>query len=61
MAANPIPKQESAWSRFNEMRERNTAVMRDILESNRGAKCQPVLVAREIGDYYEACMKHGLD
>ena len=35
MAANPIPKQESAWSRFNEMRERNKATMRDILESAR--------------------------
>jgi putative endopeptidase len=60
MAANPIPKQESAWGRFNEMRERNTATMRDILESKRAANAGRSLVAREIGDYYEACMNTDL-
>ena len=33
MAANPIPPEQSRWGRFDEIQERNRAVLRGILES----------------------------
>src|SRR5262245_38248487 len=52
---NPIPPDQSIWSRFGELAERNREVLRQILEnaakaSNRDADEQ------KIGDYYAACM-----
>ena len=52
---NPIPADQSIWSRFGELAERNRAELRGILESaakasNRDANEQ------KIGDYYSACM-----
>ncbi|MBK9169786.1 MAG: M13 family metallopeptidase [Bryobacterales bacterium] len=43
---NPIPAEQSRWGRFNELQERNEAILRDILGEGRG-KSQ---------DYYAACM-----
>ena len=53
--SNPIPADQSIWSRFGELAERNRAELRGILESaakasNRDANEQ------KIGDYYSACM-----
>jgi predicted metalloendopeptidase len=52
---NPIPADQSIWSRFGELAERNREELRGILESaakapNRDANEQ------KIGDYYSACM-----
>ncbi|HZD96229.1 MAG TPA: M13 family metallopeptidase, partial [Candidatus Sulfotelmatobacter sp.] len=52
---NPIPSDQSSWSRFGELAERNRQELRGILESaskaaNRDANEQ------KIGDYYASCM-----
>lgn len=52
---NPIPADQSIWSRFGELAERNRQELRGILESaakapNRDANEQ------KIGDYYSTCM-----
>jgi len=53
---NPVPADESRWGRFNELIERNQAILREILEraaqpsSGRGAS------ERKIGDHYASCM-----
>jgi putative endopeptidase len=52
---NPIPADQSIWSRFGELAERNRLELRGILESaakapNRDANEQ------KIGDYYSTCM-----
>jgi putative endopeptidase len=44
---NPIPSDQSRWSRFNELAERNLTIERGILE--RAGNPQ-------IGDFYAACM-----
>ena len=44
---NPPPPDQSRWSRFNELAERNLATERDILEKTTN---------RPLGDYYAACM-----
>lgn len=53
---NPVPADQSRWSRFNELAERNNAVLREILEkaSQGGEKRNPT--DKMIGDYYGACM-----
>jgi predicted metalloendopeptidase len=53
---NPIPNDQSRWGRFSELAERNREVLREILEE--AAKPDPKRdqVAREIGDFYAACM-----
>lgn len=52
---NPIPPDQSIWSRFGELAERNREELRGILENaakapNRDANEQ------KIGDYYSTCM-----
>jgi putative endopeptidase len=52
---NPIPADQSIWSRFGELAERNRQELRGILETaakapNRDANEQ------KIGDYYSTCM-----
>jgi len=52
---NPIPTDQSIWSRFGELAERNREELRGILETaakapNRDANEQ------KIGDYYSTCM-----
>ena len=52
---NPIPADQSIWSRFGELAERNREELRGILETaakapNRDADEQ------KIGDYYSTCM-----
>jgi putative endopeptidase len=58
--ANPIPKQEAAWGRFDELNERNTAILREILENSRAPEPGRSVTTRQIGDYYEACMNTSL-
>ena len=52
---NPIPSDQSIWSRFGELAERNREKLRDILE---GSAKEPNRTANEqkVGDYYASCM-----
>lgn len=55
MKNNPIPSDQPLWGRFNELAERNRAILHNILEdaakaSNRDANEQ------KIGDFYASCM-----
>jgi endothelin-converting enzyme/putative endopeptidase len=55
LKTHPIPNDQSRWGRFNELAERNKAVLRDILEkAAAGPKADPV--DRRLGDFYAACM-----
>ncbi len=52
---NPIPADQPAWGRFNELAERNRVILHNILEdaakaTNRDANGQ------KIGDFYASCM-----
>lgn len=53
---NPIPADQSAWSRFNELFENNRLVLRNILEKAREAPPTASAEVRKVGDYYAACM-----
>src|SRR3954468_4702521 len=54
--AHPLPGDKSRYGRFDELQERNRAVLHDILEgvSNPKAKRNPV--ETKVGDFYAACM-----
>jgi endothelin-converting enzyme/putative endopeptidase len=58
MKANPVPADQSRWGRFNELQERNTATLKDILETS-AAKKNRSAVEQKIGDYYASCMDEG--
>lgn len=52
---NPIPADESSWSRFDELYQRNQVVLRGILEdSERHQDRSPI--DQKIGGFYESCM-----
>jgi predicted metalloendopeptidase len=52
---NPIPPDQPAWGRFNELAERNRLILRDILEdAAKEAKRTPN--EQKIGDFYASCM-----
>jgi putative endopeptidase len=53
---HPIPPDQPRWGRFNELQDRNRALLRELLEqaSQKDAKRTPV--QRQIGDDYAACM-----
>ena len=52
---NPIPPDQAAWGRFNELAERNRAALHDILENAAKAKTRDA-DEQKIGDYYASCM-----
>jgi endothelin-converting enzyme/putative endopeptidase len=54
--ANPIPPDQARWARFNELAERNRAILRDILEKSSAPDPKRSPVRQKIGDYYAACM-----
>ncbi len=55
LKAHPIPNDQSRWGRFNELAERNKAVLHGILEkAAAGPKSDPV--DQRLGDFYAACM-----
>ena len=61
IANNPIPPDQSAWGRFNELNERNQRILRDILETSAG-KASRSPVEQKIGDYFLSCMdEKGID
>ncbi|MCC9138185.1 M13 family metallopeptidase [Pontibacter silvestris] len=54
---NPIPASESRWSSFNELAERNNAVLREILMEAASSATAPKGSANQlIGDFYAAGM-----
>src|SRR5262249_1127867 len=55
MKNNPIPSDQAAWGRFNELAERNRAFLRDILEKAASA-ANRTPNEQKIGDYYASCM-----
>ncbi len=55
MKNNPIPPDQPAWGRFNELAERNRAILREILEDAAKASSRTPN-EQKIGDYYASCM-----
>src|SRR5258708_24169980 len=56
---NPIPADQSAWGRFDQLNERNEYVLKAILEKDAAAPGNNP-IARQVGDYYAACMNEAL-
>jgi putative endopeptidase len=56
IAAHPLPAEQSRFGRFNEVRERNLTIQREILEEAAGGDAKPSTSGRQIGDFYAACM-----
>lgn len=54
LKANPIPADQSRWGRFNELAERNKAILREILEAS--AAEPKTASAKRVGALYSACM-----
>ena len=55
LKSNPLPGDRPRYGRFDELQERNNAVLRDILEAAaKSAASDPD--TRKIGDYYASCM-----
>ena len=52
---NPIPADQPIWGRFNELAERNRAILRGILEKA-AASAKRTPTEQKIGDYYASCM-----
>ena len=52
---NPIPADQPIWGRFNELAERNRAILRGILETA-AASAKRTPTEQKIGDYYASCM-----
>ena len=52
---NPIPADQSIWSRFGELAERNREELRGILESAAKASNRTPN-EQKIGDYYSSCL-----
>jgi predicted metalloendopeptidase len=52
---NPIPPDQAAWGRFNELAERNRAFLREILE-NASKATNRTPEEQKIGDYYASCI-----
>ena len=60
--ANPIPPDQSRWSRFNELAEHNLKIEREILEKAAVFAANRTAVEQKIGDYYSTCMgEPGID
>jgi putative endopeptidase len=51
-----IPADQSRWGGFNELRERNLATLRDILQKEANPSAQRDPIDQKIGDFYSSCM-----
>ncbi len=55
--ANPVPADRSRWSAFDELRERNTHLLREILEERAtGRRRLAGASDRQVGDFYAAAI-----
>ena len=55
MNNNPIPADQPAWGRFNELAERNRTFLREILE-NAASASNRTPNQQKIGDFFASCM-----
>ena len=55
MANNPIPADQSRWGTFDQLADRNRAVLRGILEKAAVNSPQRSAVEQKIGDFYVSC------
>jgi putative endopeptidase len=51
-----IPSDQTSWGSLVELREKNTGIMRDILEKAAENAAGRDAVTQKIGDYYDSCM-----
>ena len=51
-----IPADQTSWGSFTDLRERNTAIMRDILEKVSSDDPNRNSIDQKIGDFYSSCM-----
>src|ERR1022692_4446642 len=59
---NPIPADQPAWGRFNELHERNQSILRNILDKTSADNPSRSSNDQKIGDYYYSCMDEaGID
>lgn len=57
LKANPVPAQFSTWGPFQELRERNFLVIKDILENAaKEAKTTADADTKKLGTFYASCM-----
>ncbi|MBV9181134.1 MAG: M13 family metallopeptidase [Acidobacteria bacterium] len=55
---NPIPPDKSRWGRFNQLRERNLYILRDILNQEQVSGMHGALETM-VGNFYGSCMDEG--
>ena len=53
---NPIPPDQSAWGRFNELHQNNQIILRNILDKQSANNAARNSTDQKIGDYYYSCM-----
>src|SRR5258708_18293861 len=53
---NPIPADQAVWGRFNELAERNRAILHEILEDAAKPSAKRTANEQKTGDYYASCM-----
>ncbi len=53
---NPIPPDQATWGRFEELAEHNREVLHEILEQDSKPASVSDPIARQVGDFYAACM-----
>src|SRR5690348_17421526 len=56
LKSNPIPAEYSQWSLDDELRERNLAMLREILDGAAKQTAEPGSNLRKIGDFYASAM-----
>ncbi|HEY8164395.1 MAG TPA: M13 family metallopeptidase [Gemmatimonadaceae bacterium] len=57
LSANPVPAAFSTWGSFNELTERNNALLRTVLESAaRSRATTPDPNTKKVGTFYASCM-----
>ena len=54
--SNPIPADESRWSRFNELADRNRVVLHGIVDKLAVPANQHTPNEKKVGEFYSACM-----
>ena len=56
MKQNPIPADQAAWGRFNELHQNNQIMLRNILDKKSADNAARSPNDQKIGDYYYSCM-----
>jgi putative endopeptidase len=54
---NPVPADKSRWSGFEELQERNWALIRGILEDCANGRAGQKKAARQVGDFFASAME----